>query len=132
MATTLRRALALFSPLAALAVFCESGCSGSVAGGRVTAGGDAAAADAAGEPCTAGACPVTLASGYYPVAIAVDATSVYWGNAGCSGGLPGDRSVMKVPVGGGAVTTLASGQDPVALAVDAMNAYWTNSFGCSA
>ena len=133
---TSRRALAILSPLAMLAVFCESGCGGSVAadsgpadGGP--AGGDAAGADAAAESCTTGPCPITLASGYYPITIAVDATSVYWGNKGCTNGFPGDRSVMKVPVGGGTVTTLASNQDPVVLTVDATNVYWTDAFGCS-
>ena len=124
-----------------LAVFCESGCDGSVAawsgpadGGPADsgpAGHDAAGADAAAESCTTGPCPITLASGYYPISIAVDATSVYWGNKGCTDGFPGDRSVMKVPVDGGTVTTLASNQDPVVLTVDATNVYWTDAFGCS-
>jgi hypothetical protein len=73
-----------------------------------------------------GGTPTTLASGQeFPISIAVDATSVYWANAGSS---DTDGALMKVPLGGGTPTTLASGQNnPNAIVVDAASVYWTNS-----
>jgi hypothetical protein len=75
--------------------------------------------------CTSGQCIVTLA--YLqndPDCIAVDQTSVYWGNYG-NGTTNG--SVMKVAIaGGGAPTTLSSPAYPVGIAVDGTSVYWTN------
>jgi hypothetical protein len=73
--------------------------------------------------CSAGRCVVTLASttGGCGVAIAVDATSVYWTDA-CAG------AVMKVPLAGGAVTTLASSPGASSLAIDATNVYFSDGY----
>ncbi len=55
------------------------------------------------------------------MAIAADATDVYWTTYGVSG------TVMKVAIGGNTPITLASGQDyPRSIAVDATNVYWAN------
>lgn len=77
--------------------------------------------------------PIVLASNQLnPIAIAVDATSVYWVNRGTQntqGGYNGDGSVMKCAIGGcgGMPTVLAAGQyGSNTLAVDATAVYWTN------
>lgn len=49
--------------------------------------------------------------------LAIDATSVYWTNAG---------SVMRVPIGGGAIATLAAAAARD-IAVDSTAVYWTDS-----
>ena len=68
-----------------------------------------------------GSNPVTIATGQSsPQGIAIDATHVYWGNAG-------DGSIMKAPLGGGAATVLAAGQGaPANVAVDGTHVYWTD------
>jgi hypothetical protein len=58
------------------------------------------------------------------VAIAIDATNVYWATQADQND---DGTIMSVPIGGGAVITLATGQDPVGLAVDATTVYWTSN-----
>ena len=75
-------------------------------------------------------CLVALASGQEnPVALAVDATSVYWTNHG-SGQFTSDGSVMSVPIAGGTPVTLAPGRvAPGGIAVDASNVYWTEYGG---
>ena len=73
-----------------------------------------------------GGMPTTIASGQSdPVAVGVDATSVYWVNSG-------DGTVMSAPLAGlpdgSSPTILASGQsDPRGLAVDATSVYWTSA-----
>ncbi len=73
-------------------------------------------------PLSGGTIPMPLVSYQVTpcaIAIAVDATNVYW--TGSSG------TVMKVPVNGGTPATLASSQDqPEAIAVDGTSVYWTN------
>jgi hypothetical protein len=66
-----------------------------------------------------GGTPTVLASGQQgPIAIAVDATSVYWTN---------NNTVMKVALDGGAPVTLASGQHTAAgIAVDPTSVYWAD------
>ena len=53
-------------------------------------------------------------------AVAVDATHVYWANAGS-----GD--VNRVPKAGGTVELLGSSSEPLGLALDADNVFWTDS-----
>jgi hypothetical protein len=55
-----------------------------------------------------------------PIAIAVDATNVYWTDDSAPG-------VLKVPVSGGTPTTLASGTVPQGIAIDATSVYWADS-----
>jgi hypothetical protein len=67
----------------------------------------------------------TLATGRdHPIAIAVDATTVYWVDYGSQ---PGTGSVSKVSIGGTTITPIATGQtQPWDLAVDATFVYWTS------
>jgi hypothetical protein len=77
--------------------------------------------------CENGVChtPEVVASGQSsPVAIAVDATSVYFGEA-ITGG-----AIKKRPIAGGSLVTLASNQHaPYELALDATHARWFDYFG---
>ena len=61
----------------------------------------------------------TLASGQFPIAMAVDGTSLYWTNEWGGGG-----SVTKVPVSGGTPVTIATGILPSGIAVDSTGVYW--------
>jgi hypothetical protein len=84
-----------------------------------------------------GGTPITLASAqsegitalfWVPTAIAVDATSVYWANAGTLATNDAVGTIMKVALDGGTPVTLASGQNfPAVVAVDGSNVYWTNA-----
>ncbi len=56
-----------------------------------------------------------------PVALAVDATNLYWADYGTTDG----GSVWKVPLAGGPAVELASAMYPSYLAVDANNVYWS-------
>jgi sugar lactone lactonase YvrE len=66
-------------------------------------------------------CATTLASGQAgAVAIAVDASNVYWVTP---------STVMKVPIEGGTPTTLANGQTAAqAIAVSANDVYWVTNY----
>jgi hypothetical protein len=71
-----------------------------------------------------GGAPITLANNQLLLgSLAVDATSVYWTNAGTTGD---DGQVMKAPIGGGApATALATGQFlPSGVALDADSVVW--------
>lgn len=72
-----------------------------------------------------GGTPVVLATAQaWPDAIAVDATHVYWANAGAEDSSSGGV-IRKVPIGGGAIVTLAAELDsPSGIAVDATSVYW--------
>jgi hypothetical protein len=84
------------------------------------------AGDGAVYECAIGGCnnkPTQLASNTSATAIAVDATTVYWGSDTAG-------SVVSCLITGcnGTPTTLASGQDfPLGMALDAANAYWTTA-----
>jgi hypothetical protein len=56
-----------------------------------------------------------------PVALAVDATNLYWADQGTGDG----GSIWKVPLAGGTPVLLASATDPYYLAVDATSVYWS-------
>jgi hypothetical protein len=89
-------------------------------GGRIDGGRDSARE----ASCRSGL--VTLATGlrHQPLAVAVDATSVYWTNTGYPSN---SGSVMKVPVCGGEATTLAADRGrPQYIAVDATSVYWVD------
>jgi hypothetical protein len=84
----------------------------------------------AGGPMT------TLASGQIgsrpfpsvPVAIAADATNVFWSKSGTISNNYTDGSLWRVPIRGGPPVSLLSGQPmgtPAAIALDASNIYWT-------
>jgi hypothetical protein len=87
-----------------------------------------------------GGAPVTLATGQtflmgpgtdsnWGIALAVDASSVYWGTAGTQAENYSDGAVMKVPLTGGPPVTVALGQISVSgLAVDETSVYWANRF----
>jgi sugar lactone lactonase YvrE len=72
--------------------------------------------------CAAGRCLTTLATTTAALALAVDATSVYWSTyAG---------NILSVPLAGGAAKTLATGQsEPEDIAVAADGVYWVNYTG---
>lgn len=74
-----------------------------------------------------GGTPTTIASAESPIALVVDATSVYWVNAPyLDDSNVATGSIVKAPLGGGASTTLASGlYAPFAIAVNASDVYWT-------
>ena len=80
-----------------------------------------------------GGTPVALAGAQaQPLAIALDATTVYWANLGGSCGTPANcpGAVMSLPLSGGTPATLAQGKwSPVTIAVDAANVYWSTSDG---
>ena len=69
----------------------------------------------------AGGSPESLATGFsFPVALAVDAKSVYFVNFDAE-----DGAVLRVPKTGGTVTTLVTGQKhPSRLAIDDKSVYW--------
>ena len=58
-----------------------------------------------------------------PVAVAIDATHVYWASQG-------DRGIHRIPVGGGPVETIARTRGaPTDIAVDERHVYWVESAG---
>jgi len=110
-----------------------------VAGGDVAFGGGGIAVDAdrvywtspdcgyggdvMSEPLAGGSPATVAAMQGGPRDVAVDGTSVYWGNS-CA------ATVEKRLLDGGATVVLASGQSgPDNIVVDATRAYWTNDDG---
>ena len=83
------------------------------------------AAGCSPEPCGGLVCPVTLASGQRPGPIAVDGTSVYWGNYDGNNTVT-TATLMKVPVEGGSPIALAASPYWIdAIALDETSVYWT-------
>jgi hypothetical protein len=68
---------------------------------------------------------VTLAKGWSPQPgdLVSDGTRLYWDDVGPA------RSIVSVPVGGGALSTLASPGSAGCIAVDQDNVYWTEQTG---
>jgi len=62
-----------------------------------------------------------------PVAMAVDATNVYW--TGAAVGQDTTGVVLMVPKAGGTVTTLASGVNPAAMVIDSTSVYFSDLTG---
>lgn len=83
-----------------------------------------ASAQTCPSSCANGHCvqqPVPLVPGQSsPIAIAVDATSVYWTT------FAADGSLMKASLTGQGVTTLAPARFSASVAVDATSVYWTS------
>lgn len=68
-----------------------------------------------------GGTPVKLAESDYPLGIAIDATTVYWTDAG-------EGVVYAVPLSGGSRAALATGlESPEAIAVDESRVYFTDT-----
>jgi hypothetical protein len=74
-----------------------------------------------------GGAATTIATGQHdPAAIAVDETSIYWGNTGTQSAGYADGSIVKATLSGGASVTLARGGGGVyGIAVDGTGVYWT-------
>lgn len=89
-------------------------------------GSDGPCGPTCGGTCSNGRCEVVLASQQEnPVAIALNATDVYWMNLGDTAGV---GAVMRVPVVGGSPETIAPAPDPVSMALDATTVYWASEF----
>ncbi len=86
-----------------------------------------------GTPRGGGPTTVLLAGQQVTTGLALDDTSIYWGN----GGPAGESAVMKMPLNGGAATTLASGLtlpaygggggEQQTIAVDSTSVYWAST-----
>jgi hypothetical protein len=106
----------------------RSATGGASTGGAISTGGSHATST---TECTAGRCPVTLASGREQIwpGIALDGANVYWTEHSSvvpMFGFDGNGSVMKVPMEGGTATVLVSAQDfPSYIRADASGVYWT-------
>ena len=86
-----------------------------------------------GGKCTASMCqPIAILSPtYYPTALAIDATSVYWVETQDASQIRDNGSVKKAPLaGGGGYTILAAQQGaPLAIAVGPSGVFWLNAGG---
>lgn len=107
---------------------------GHASGGASGGGGIVAVGGQGGQGATGGSVfipyasqgeMVMLASGQArPSSIAINSSDVYWENSGRQVSVRG--SIMKVPLGGGAVTLVSPGGFPGGVALDSTNVYWSS------
>ena len=95
-----------------------------------TARGGAGAVERASK--SGGSVAVLAAGQPHPGSIAVDDTSIFWGNDADVGA--GDGALKRIPIGGGGALTRAASQPGAIgrIVLDAGSVYWTNDRGAMA